>query len=340
MRPGRGREAVAAPRTTARFPDLDPRAGHYESFYVKATRPGGGLGAWIRHTVHKRPGAPPTGALWFTLFDAAAEAPRATKLTAGAEAVAAPAGAYVEIAGARLEPGRARGEITGTGLDVAWDLEIASRAEAFPHLPYEVLYRAPLPRTKLLSPHPDARCSGEITVAGERIEVEGWPAMVGHNWGAEHAERWSWIQANDFGAEDAWLDAALGRIAIGGWTTPWVGNAMLSLDGEGHRLGGLDRVRSTRLSERPTGADFRLTGREIAVSGRVGAAAERFVAWVYADPDGPEHNVLNCSICDLELTVERPGRPPRILTCTGAAAYELGLRETDHGIPLQPFGDG
>jgi hypothetical protein len=164
--------------------------------------------------------------------------------------------------------------------------------------------------------------------------------MVGHNWGSEHAERWSWIEANDFGEAEAWFDAGLGRIEIGGWTTPWIANAMLSLDGERHRLGGLGRIRSTRISERPTGCDFQLAGPGIRVSGRVGSEQRNFVGWIYADPTGPEHNTVNCSICDLELTVERPGHATRRLNCAGAAAYELGMRETDHGIPVQPYGDG
>ena len=37
--------------------------------------------------------------------------------------------------------------------------------------------------------------------------------------------------------------------------------------------------------------------------GRVSSEPRNFVAWVYADPVGPEHNTLNCSISDLELTV-------------------------------------
>ena len=40
------------------------------------------------------------------------------------------------------------------------------------------------------------------------------------------------------------------------------------------------------------------------------------------------------------MTVERDGAPQRRLECVGAAAYELGMRETDHGIPLQPYPDG
>ena len=222
----------------------------------------------------------------------------------------------------------------------AWDLSFDDAAEPFRHLPYDFLYGAPLPKTKLLSPHPDARYSGTVNVDGAELELDGWPGMVGHNWGAEHAERWIWIEANEFREADGWFDAALGRIKVGPLTTPWVGNAMLTIDGEQHRLGGLDKIRSTEVDEEPACCDFELTGKDIKVRGRVASERRNFVAWVYADPDGPEHNTVNCSISDLELTVERKGYEPRRLECVGAAAYELGMRETDHGIPLQPYPDG
>jgi hypothetical protein len=41
----------------------------------------------------------------------------------------------------------------------------------------------------------------------------------------------------------------------------------------------------------------------------------------------------------MELTVRR-GRRSRTLPCAGGAAYELGTRDHDHGVPLQPFADG
>jgi hypothetical protein len=31
---------------------------------------------------------------------------------------------------------------------------------------------------------------------------------------------------------------------------------------------------------------------------------------------------------------------PRTLTLPAGAAYELGMQETDHGIPIQPYSDG
>jgi hypothetical protein len=326
--------------TEARFPGIGEGAGHYESFYVKASRPGGGQAIWLRHTVHQRPGEEPTASLWFTLFDGDEPSPRATKLTVGAGELSVPTGTYIKVADAVLEPGRAHGTMDTETMKVAWDLEFASDAPPFRHLPYEFLYRAKLPRTKLLSPYPDARYTGSVTVDGEEFAVDSWPGMVGHNWGAEHAERWTWIQANDFREDDAYFDAALGKIKIGPMTTPWIGNAVLHLDGETHRLGGLDRIRSTEIDDEPTSCGFELTGKDVKVRGRVSSEARNFVAWVYADPVGPEHNTLNCSISDMELTVERKGREPARLECVGAAAYEIGMRETSHGIPLQPFPDG
>src|SRR5215211_8494996 len=82
-------------RSEARFPAVERRDGHYESFYIKATQPSGGRGVWIRHTVHKRPDEEPTAAIWLTLFDAGAPSPRATKASFGADQLSAPQGAYI-----------------------------------------------------------------------------------------------------------------------------------------------------------------------------------------------------------------------------------------------------
>jgi hypothetical protein len=42
----------------------------------------------------------------------------------------------------------------------------------------------------------------------------------------------------------------------------------------------------------------------------------------------------------MALTVTAKDRPDRELRLRGGAAYELGMREKDHGMPLQPFPDG
>ena len=329
-------------RTEARFPSVPEKAGHYESFYLKLNRPGGGLGAWIRHTVHKRPGEPFTCALWFTLFDADAAGPRATKRQFGAGQLEAPEHSYIRVGDAVLADGRATGSVSTDALDASWDLSFADEHEPFHHLPREFLYEARLPKTKFLSPYPNAVWNGHLKVGGERIEVDGWRGMIGHNWGAEHAERWVWIDGSAFDGHspESYFDMAVGRIKVAGLTTPWVGNGMLVLDGVEHRLGGFERIPSTEVEESPTSCRFQLKGKGIRVSGRVAAERKDFVAWIYADPVGPEHNTLNCSVSDLELDVELDGKPAERLTASGTAAYELGTRDTDHGVPLQPYPDG
>ena len=328
-------------RTEARFPGVGEGAGHYESFYVKAADPRGGRAVWIRHTVHKRPGSEPTASLWVTAFDADEPGPRAVKATYPATQLSVPADAYIKVGQATLEPGRASGTISEGSPEVSWDLSFQDEGEAFHHLPYERLYGAPLPKTKFLSPYPSAHFDGTVTLGDSKLELERWPGMIGHNWGTEHAERWVWIQAGELGGQaGSCFDLAAGRIKIGPVRTPWVANGILRVDGREHRLGGFDKVFSTKISEGPTACGFELSGDGVKVRGRVSSEPRNFVAWVYADPKGPEHNTLNCSISDLELEITRKGATPERVEVAGAAAYEIGMRETDHGIPLQPYPDG
>lgn len=325
----------------ARFPRVATRAGHYESFYLKACRPGGGQGVWIRHTVHKRPGAEPKASIWFVLFDRGAEAPRATKVTLPAVELSAPVGSWIRIDSAEIGPGRASGSIETEAVSASWDLTFSGDAAPCKYLPADWLYEAPLPRTKFVAPFPDARFGGRLEIDGGEIELQAWPGMIGHNWGSEHAERWVWLEGTGFeGATDTYFDAGAARVKLGRRSTPWLPSGMLLLDGEPHRLGGFGKVRSASIAESPTACEFTLPGRDIVVRGRVSAPKKDFVGWVYADPKGPEHNTLNCSVADLELTVERPGKPDRELTLPAGAAYEFGMRETDHGVPIQPYPDG
>jgi hypothetical protein len=330
---------AGALRTQARFPEVPLDAGHYESFYLRACHPSERLGAWIRYTVHKRPDAGAQGSLWFTLFDASADGPLASKVTT--DELGSGPDHYIRVGESRLEPGRVAGSGATDQLDASWELEFEEDGPAFFHLPRDWMYRARLPRTKLLSPYPDTRFTGTIRAGGRSVELDGWPGMVGHNWGAQHAERWIWMHGVRFqGHDDAWLDVALGRIKLGPVTTPWIANGNLHLDGVDHRLGGPGRVRSTEVDEGPDRCRFALAGKGIRVRGEVGSERKNFVGWIYADPDGPEHNTLNCSISDMTLEVERDGAEPLTLHTEGGAAYELGMRETDHGIPIQPFPDG
>jgi hypothetical protein len=302
---------------------------------VRAFSPSEPLGLWIRYTVHKRPGAAPTGSLWCTLFDARRERPFQHKHTSAR--VRALEHGWISIDDAVLGADGAEGACG----DASWSLRFRDSQPELRHLRPESAYRLPLPRTKLTSPAPLALARGTFELAGEAsLQLEDWPAMIGHNWGSEHAERWIWLHGAGFaGAPDAWLDVGLGRVRIGARTTPWVANGMLSLDGRRLRLGGL-RHRPA-VAERAGGASVRLVGeRGLVLVGEVRSPAALTAGWRYADPGGGEHDVLNCSLSALELAVAFPAGGGRRLSSAHGGACELGVRERDHGVPIAPFPDG
>ena len=324
---------------SAIFPRMPIHAGGYESFYLRAVSPSEPVGVWIRYTVHKRPGQPPLGSVWCTLFDATRGHPFMHKLTT--PVLREPPGGWIEVGSGEQSssfgPGRAHG-ICGPA---SWELRFRTGAPELRHLPREWLYRTRLPRTKLTSPAPDAVFEGTLVAGERRIELDGWRGMVGHNWGAEHAERWIWMHGIGFGeAREAWLDLALGRVRIAGRMTPWIASGALFLDGQLCRLGGL-AARGLEVHE--SAAECSLTvpaARHTRLHARVRVPEGSAAGWRYADPDGAEHDVVNCSVAGLELRLGAPGAATRELSTAHGGAYELGMRERDHGVAIAPFPDG
>ncbi len=348
------------------FPNAALRAGMYESFYLRAVSPDEPVGVWIRYTVHKRAGKPAKGSLWCTVFDARRGRPFQQKLTT--ENLGVPEDGWISIGEAALGPGEARGACG----EASWSLRFAAQEDELRHLPRGWMYGAPLPRTKLTSPVPAARFEGTVQIPDtaqlpdatelsdaarlsgatelsdaeqpprRTLQLSGWRGMVGHNWGAEHAERWIWLHGIDFAQErEAWLDVAIGRIRVGPWLTPWVANGALSLEGRRIPLGGLG-ARGLMVAETPRRARLSIPGPEgLTVDAHIDTPENANAGWAYADPDGSQHDVSNCSIAALTLTIRQPGKAPaRTLSTAHGAAYELGMREHDHGIPIAPFADG
>jgi hypothetical protein len=327
--------------TAAMFPRARARRGMYESFYLRTVSAQRPLGVWIRCTVKKPPGQRAHGSVWCTVFDAARAAPFQHKLTS--ERLLVPDEGWIEVAdasaqGAAIGPGGSRG---GCGT-AAWSLAFDALEPELRHLPREWLYGAPLPRTKLTSPSPGASFSGRLQLEdGAPVELDGWHGMIGHNWGTEHAARWIWLHGIDFeGAPGAWLDLALGRVELAGRLTPWLANGALSLDGRRIRLGGLG-ARGLHVQEGPDGCTVRLPGEDgLTLELRASVPQGTAAGWRYTDPDGDTgHDVVNCSIAGLELELHVPGKPPRLLRSAHGGAYELGMRERDHGVPIAPFED-
>jgi hypothetical protein len=308
----------------------------YESFYLRAVSPDEPVGVWFRYTVHKRPGQAPRGSLWCTVFDATAGSPFMHKLTT--DQLISPNDGWIEIGDdSRLGEGVAEG-VCGP---VRWSLRFSSEEPELRHLKQGWLYKAPLPRTKLTSPSPAARFEGTVELPDRTLSIDGWRGMVGHNWGSEHAERWIWLHGVGFQEDpEAWLDVALGRVLVAGRLTPWMASGAISLNGRRTRLGGLG-ARGVRVAESASRCTLSLPGEGgLTVEAHVDTPPGASAGWRYADPDGGEHDVVNCSVASLALNVRPRGGAATTLHTHHGAAYELGMRERDHGVTISPFADG
>lgn len=306
-----------------RWPGVRPGRGHYESWFLRAVHPTEPRGVWIRYTVSVPPGGPATGQLWCTLFDR--DRGRTSALRVDAGKPVAGDGVWIRLGDSTFGADGAVGSATSPAGSARWSLSASAAQPTLRHLPREWMYGARLPRTKPLSITPAAVFDGTLEVDGETVEVTGWPGMIGHNWGEQHAERWIWLHGLGFAGHgaDTWLDLVIGRVRLGPVTTPWIANGALSLDGERFALGGLGG--RAAVAETEDSCVLRIPGKSATVTASVSAPPEAFAHWDYANPDGGMHDVVNCSVADLALRVERPGRDVVELVAPGRAVYELGV---------------
>jgi hypothetical protein len=313
---------VVADPAAPRWQTVPPGRGHYESYYLRAVHPTRPRGVWIRYTVSVAPGGQPGGELWFTFFDRDAPRPRAVRMAAGEPTT--DGGAWIRLDGSTFGEAGIVGEVRSTECSASWSLRSTSAEPPLQHLPRDWMYRARLPRTKLLSLTPATVLDGTLEVDGESISVAGWPGMLGHNWGEQHAAQWIWLHGLAFegAGPDSWLDVAVARVRLGPITTPWIANGAVSLGGVRIPLGGL--ARRVAVVADDDHCVLRLPGRDGTVTATAAAPAGAFVEWDYAGPEGSGHRVVNCSVADLAVRVERSGESPVELTAPHRAAYELG----------------
>lgn len=234
-----------------RTPDVPLGRGLYESLYLTATSPGGDQALWLRHTWLKLPGQRAEPVLWVTWWCpdlVQARGPGTADLTSSST----------------------RGSLDGH----QWDLRWTADHEPVPYLP-KVLYDRRFPRSNgvLLVP------CGVVDGSFDGVDLSGWSAVVGHNWGAEHAHQWEWLHGVD---GDDWFDQLRVKPMA---HSPWVTLATTCFGGR------------TKRSRTPLPVDV---------------TWGRTVEWDYASPKGPERTVHNSSVASAVLdgrtfhaTVER-----------------------------------
>jgi hypothetical protein len=313
----------------------------YESWFVSARDPDSARALWIRHTRHRPlqgPRGPESAALWCTVAGH----------DRGRPAVVVKQVFAAFPAGTSAGPDGFRGQATMDGQDARWDLAIAGDQAPLRPLRPAVLYRAPLPRTKLEAVVPDGTVTGTLEIGGREIAVDGWRGTAGHNWGSEHADTWVWLHAADFGTgsfgtgdagrvPEAWLELVLARIRVGPARSPWTAMGALGLGGDRIVLGGLGRRPLVDAS--PDRLTASIGGPRARLLLSVTTEDADPVAVTYADPRGGTRTVRHAALAGVTLSLRRPGRPELTLS-SRRGAYEYGARPPVPGIEPRPLPAG
>ena len=321
---------------------------HVESLFVKLNVPDQREAFWVQfgaRTFQPGVGEPHAHvmAVRFSAADPSRHVARKQRFSR-AEVTAASDRLHVTMgADNQLSTEGTHGQLSGGETSITWDLRFSPPRSRLRHLPWDVLYRLPLPRSKATSPALEMTVDGWYEVNGERTEVVGCPAMQGHNWGKEHAYRWAWSHSNHLveeggGPADAVFEGLSAKLKIGPLTTPWISLLHLRY---GDEVFAVDTIRGPwSIQSDVDGLRWRFTGTsgDTRLEGVAEAAAERFVGVHYLLPSGVEIPCLNATIGALELRLLRRKKGAwqlaQTLRSDETAALELGGGDGHPNVPI------
>jgi hypothetical protein len=316
--------------------------GHVESWFFKANEPNGRRAIWLKATVFARAarGVPPIAEAWAVAFDRE-RGHVATKTTVPLESARFAHGALdVEIDGCSLSLGRARGSLATGWRQVGWDLAIGPElASPILHLPSRALYEPKRPpSSKLVTPLADARATGHVSVYNgtgndERWVVDGWPCMIGHNWGRRHPHLYAWGHCNTWDVPGLVFEAISARVRMGPMLSPMATAAFVRWKGRRFDLNAPSALARNRglVSLRRWEIDAAEAG--VRVKCELSAETDDLVGLFYANPNAATTYCLNSKLAKARLELEIPGEATIVAT-SRAAALEIGTRDPAHGVRM------
>lgn len=316
------------------------RAGHYESFFLRANHPSRPLAFWVRYTLMSPQHRPEAGIgeLWAVWFDGEKKQNIAVKNEVPiANCVFSQNKLEAIVEGARLDESSLRGGASANGHRLEWDLRYTGNERPL-FLMQHALYDLPLPRAKSLVGLPLATFSGRFALDGEDIPIDGWVGSQNHNWGTKHTDRYGWCQVAGFDNDpSAFLEVATARLRFGPVWSPWLTPLVLRQGGREIQITRLDRAARAKGSYSFFEMDFETCDDDYEVKGFVRASREDFVGLRYMNPPGGDKHCLNSKLaaCEVEVRDKKQGGAPLRLVTKNRAAFEILTDERDHGVPIQ-----
>jgi hypothetical protein len=314
-------------------------AGHYESFFLRANHPSRPLAFWIRYTIFSPEGRSEAalGELWAVYFDGESGRHVAVKKEVPlSQCTFKTSEFFVDIDGARLEPGTLSGAAASGEHSISWEMIFRGDEEPLFMLPVD-LYEAEAPRAKALVGLPMALFNGSLRVDGKEIDVADWIGSQNHNWGTRHTDHYAWGQVAGFDTHpDSFLEVITARLRVGEAWTPFLTLMVLRHGGEDIALNTMSQAAAAKASFDYFTWDFASETDEIRVEGRISAPREAFVGLTYYNPPGGQKYCLNTKIASCELRIAHKGSGEGETLRTGnRAAFEILTDDRDHGVEIR-----
>lgn len=284
-----------------------------ESWFLRANDPHSPRAFWIKATVLINADGSAVAEAWVSFFDGdRTVASRETIPLGQADITDRDGNLVAHIADTTVELQDDFGLILGhlSGGKLGWDLRMQRLpgllGEPLSLLPSRKLIDAPVPKNKLLTPFPVALFAGTVTWEGETWEIDEWPGMQGHNWGAAHSPEYAWGQCvfNDSqGRPFAVVEGASGRVQLGPITTPLLSMLTIRRDGRELRFDRLlDLWRQDPKIEFPIWR-LRMRGSDGRAELLMRANPGRMVCLGYDNPGGQRSFCLNSKTSEVRLRV-------------------------------------
>ncbi len=330
------------PPTTDSVRWVPGAGGQVESFFLKANHPERPeLAFWLKFTIlDSGDGEDALAEVWAIRFPGRGGPHRAAKHTSPASSARlSREGLGVDIGECELHEGRTRGNIGEGEAQIRWDLEFDYKDQQVMYgLPHQWMYNSGFPRNKVYTSCPSTRFRGLLSVGEDSWQIEGWPGMLGHNWGRAHNPRYHWAQCNLFENADCIFEGWSARLQLGPWLSPWLTGAAVRYAGEELLFNAVGGILNRSVRTSLFAWSFEATQDDWRMQWQVEADRADFAGLRYTNPDGVDNFCLNSKIASCKLKLWQRDRGQWIqradLIGSNSCAYEILVQDEEHGVPI------
>lgn len=261
-----------------------------ESYFLKAVSPGNIKKAvWLRFTLllSKEKQLAESWAVWFSPPEPPLFLKQSFDITT---TVLAFKEFKLIYPNSSLEVGKSCGTITKEDKRISWDLSFTTNSTIEKLFPWDLFYKIPFPKTKVVTLYPNELLQGSLEINNNKIELKNWPLMLGHNWGKTHTYKYGWFHCNYFenNKDIEFIEGAIAQNSIGNFViTPFLSVLKIRYKGKTYNFNTPKDWFCTKLFD-PTGI-IKLKGRW----GELQLISDKTKA-VILDYENPDSTLLKC----------------------------------------------